>query len=221
MSQIAISESAAENIFVSREKAQEIMEDKFLDPEAVFQEIINRHNGFSGPKPGDDEFKIIPISERELREYQEHFLLVPGYELCLEDFYSMAVYDLGFELEDAWFLGFPFANWERVERCWYLVRKNVIPDSIGETYFQMQERLKPGEEIPRVCELIFAVFFYCIFSGGIHLYRGQYPICRDIIWQDFRPHVGFFGKELGVRYFSKNTPDPRIGLVPIRKLIVP
>lgn len=207
--------------FVGLDKAREIMGDNFLDPEAVYQEIVNRHNGFLGARPGD-EFERVPIAEAELEEYRnDNYILFPGYELCIQDFYSMVTFDLGFELEDAWCLAFPFAKEQKVNRCWHLVRKSVVPGSAGETYYEMQKRLRPAEEIPRACELIYAVFFYCIFSEGVHLYRGHYPLCKDIICRDFRPHIGFFGRELGIRYYSTNSPHPRIGLVPIRKLVVP
>lgn len=208
------------NLFVTQNKAREIMEDNFLDPEMVYSEIKKRHNGFLS-KPPSDEFQTVPIAERELGRYRAHYILIPGYELCLEDFYSLATYDLGFELEDAWSLGLAFSKEERVNRCWYLVRKSIVPGSRGQTYYQMQERLWPGEEIPRACELIYTMFFYCIFSEGAHLYRGNYPLCKDIVFEDFRPHVGFFQGKLGIRYYNNNLPHPKIGLVPIRKLIVP
>lgn len=214
-----MTQSAEKTVFIGCNEARQIMEENFLDPQAVFEEIKKRHHGIIIEAPSN-EFEKIPISEEELLEYKESHILVPGLELCLQDFYSLSIFDLGFSLEDAWYLNMSFAK-ERTDRTWFLVKKSVVRGSIGETYPVMQQRLKPGEEIPRACELFYAVIFYCIFSERVHLYRGSYPICRDIVREDYRPHVGFFGPELGVRFFAKNTPDPRIGLAPIRKLIVP
>ena len=72
-----------------------------------------------------------------------------------------------------------WAKEERVDICWYFMRKRILPSSYGQNYYSYLNLLAPDEEMPRACEI--ACGMLVAYKIGLEfLYERIYVATRDI-----------------------------------------
>jgi hypothetical protein len=148
----------------------------------------------------------IPFSEATLRECKDTHLLVAGYPMTLGD------PRLSVTMSDNF-----LAKKEKVGLRWYLIRKTAVEKSFSKTFGDQQRLLGPKDEVPRACELIYAVKL-CFMATGEQLFENIYVRCID---QDggARAYVGNFGSVYpdNAFYYYGDYPEAKTGLASARK----
>ena len=122
------------------------------------EEVVN----FYGVTFSPDELKAlerVPFSEATLKECKDTHVLVAGCPMTVLDVRAraLATKPNTFYLpeKDAWFAGQAFAN-EKVDLRWYLIKQSGVEKSGSKTFANQKLLLGPEEEVPRVCELLYA-----------------------------------------------------------------
>lgn len=201
MCQQAISVETSADLSVNIETAREIMGKNFIGPDDIAEHAeIN----FS---PDDLAFySKVPFSKKTLLKCQNTHVLICGISVnTLWIYINVPEGRLHFD-SDPWWFEEPFACNHRTLKGWYLIRRNVIPDSIGKTY---DEKVKivdaHDEDVPMACELIYLMMFYYLVTG-IRLFESIKTQCRDICINKINFHIGFFQKgHIDVR--GRNGPE--------------
>jgi hypothetical protein len=112
---------------------------------------------------------------------------------------------------DAWYKNEKFANKVTLKLRWYLLLKDIVPNSENKT-FEEQQALLPGEyEVPSaVAETAKNLFVFQ--KTGSHANPNRYARTADLDSDRYRVGVGCCGAEgVGVYYWSDD--DRRVGSV--------
>lgn len=161
----------------------------------------------------------IPWSEDELEQCKNTHLLVAGYPLSILDVRAKAPRNpkTFYRYEDGWYNNQRFATEERVSPRWYFIRKTPVDHSASKTWNEQQKLILSHEEVPRACELVYAIVLYYLVTGE-RLFPSIYVRTADIDSDGDRVSVGYFGAD-GL-YVSSHWDDSRyisIGLLSARK----
>lgn len=186
---------------VSQERAREIMGRSFLGAAEV-----EKYFGVAFLSKQLRALARIPFSEATLEECKETHLLVAGAPLSILDVRAKAPKGTFYSNDDAWYDTEAFARDEKVAVRWYLIRKDIVADSTSKSFNEQQRLLGPKDEIPRACEVVYAVVLYYYLAMGERLFERMYVRCADVDSVGFRVGVGNFdscGLSVG-RYWGDN-----------------
>jgi hypothetical protein len=145
----------------------------------------------------------IPFYEGTLEEYKHTHVLFPGYPYTIQD-----IRDSGYEelfhtakrpLESMFLVVCVGAPWNieyvvkaRVDPCWFLIRRDPVPDSTQKYLWQQKLLLSRREAIPRVCEVVYMTILTYLVTGE-RLFKDVYVRCSDAMsCSDVRFLVGGF-----------------------------
>lgn len=198
----------------SSDRAREIMGKYFLGIENAVAYLY-------GAKVSEDEAKslaVIPFSEATLEECKNTHLLVAGFPMTILDISAAAPRGTFYSNENAWYNAEAFAAKEKVGLRWYLIRKEIAPNSTSITWKDQQKLLGPKDEVPRACELAYAVVL-CFLATGERLFPNRYARCVDVVSGGYRVDVGRFAAS-GLRvdyYYWDDRRYDRIGVASARK----
>lgn len=109
----------------------------------------------------------IPFSQSLIEQYKETHLLVAGFPLSLRDMNSITKRKgVGVLSETScWWQGQEFVTKEKVRPRWYLLRKDLVEGSISESSDRQDALVPEKEEIPKACDLVYAVVLYFMATG--------------------------------------------------------
>ena len=184
---------------VSQKRAQQIMGEhfhNFLGPEEV-----SRHFGISFSQEELAKLNEVPFTEETLQICKDDHILVAGYPLSILDIRSRVPRELFSSHENAWCDNEKFAKLEEVNLQWYLIRKDIVPNSTDMNYREQQKLLKEGEKIPRACEMVYTIILYYL-ATKVRLFENLYARCQDVSSDGHRVIIGYFGPRsllVGVR----------------------
>ena len=108
-----------------------------------------------------------------------------------------------------------YAIEERVACRWYLIRKSILPDSISKSFDQQLTLLSVKEEVPRSCEMAYALVIYHLVRGQ-KLFSDKYARCSDLSSSGDRVGVDFCDGWLYIGLWRDGAGDD-IGLASSRK----
>jgi hypothetical protein len=119
--------------------ANEIMGKNFLSPAQVVE-----HFGVEyGAKI--DSFWEIPFSEAELQARKNTHILFAGFPLTINEIRSKVPKNLFPQLENRWYKRYAFAKADRVKMRWYLIKKDIVPESTSKTHVEQTLMLERNE----------------------------------------------------------------------------
>jgi len=103
-----------------------------------------------------------------------------------------------------------------VELRWYLLRKDVVPGSMGKAFTEQVALLNECEVVPRACEAVYGFMLYFL-ARGIRLFANRCARCIDLAPSNVIPSGGridlgnFNETGLGIALWD-DKPDESIGL---------
>jgi len=178
------------------ERAMEIMGKNFLSPWDVVEHF--------GVEYGDEISKLlqIPFSENVLEECKDTHILFAGYPLTILDIRSKVSPELFPVADNRWYARLAFAKADKVKTRWYLMRKDIVPNSTDKTHAEQTMMLAKNEEVPRACEVVFmTILAYLVMDEC--LFEGVYARCKDITKNGGRACVlGYPNGGIGLEGFS-------------------
>ncbi len=180
----------------SQIRAREIMGKSFLGVEKAV-----RHFGAVYTEEQLALLAEIPFLEAVLEECKNTHILVAGFPMTILGIRAKAPGKnpkTFYSCKDAWYNSQTFAKDEKVEVRWYLIRKQAAANSTSKNFDKQKALLSKYEEVPRACELVYAVVLYFMATGE-RLLPNIYVRCSDMVSDGGRVYVGCFGAHgLGV-----------------------
>lgn len=169
----------------SQKVAREIMGENFLGIEEASQHF--------GVKFGKElaRFDEIPFPEAVLEECKDTHILFAGFPLTILAVRSKVLRDLFWQHKYAWYNKQAFAKKEKVGLRWYLIRKDIVPESTSKTYQEQLAMLSEDEEVPKACEVVYMTILYFL-ATGTRLFGSIYARCQDESASGYRVSVGRF-----------------------------
>jgi len=164
----------------------------------------------------------VPFSESTLEECRATHLLVAGSPMTVLDVRANTTraskaFD-SFAYGEIWFNTERFATSEKVNVGWYLLRKEVVPGSVERSFRQQCAMLAAKEEVPRACELVYAMVLHFLAHGqGGQLFLDCAARCADLDSLGRRVWVGGNADGLCI-YSTDDGPKERTGLAGARKI---
>lgn len=185
-------------------------------------EEVMRHYGAVFTAEQLAELAEIPFSEAEIEERKNTHLLVayfPG--MSVLNIRAKAPNEKSKKAfrsyKDAWYNPQAFATSEKTGIGWAFVRKTAVEDSFSKAFTDQTQLLRPGDEVPRACEFVYAVVLYFMVTGE-RLFQNVYVRCSDIVSGGGRVFAGFFADDgLGISDLWGDGPHDFIGLASVRK----
>lgn len=198
---------------ISQKRARKIMGTNFLG-------IVEVRACF-GVEFRDEHIKRIgldkvPFTEAVLKKCKDTHILFAGYPLTIMDIRSKISQNLLDPLERAWYKKLSFARNDKVKMRWYLIRKDIVPDSTGKTYIEQVHMLSKDEEVPRACEMVYMIVLTYL-TTGVRLFPGYYARCRDIVKRDKYVCAGSYADK-GVAIQEFGTAVYCVGIGASRKI---
>jgi len=189
---------------------------------AQARKILGHH--FLGTKDAERHFGVtfsgktfaslarIPFSVSMLKRRKKTHILFPGCNLRIPEIQERVPRELFYfriPVKDNHAGNFA---WERVRPCWHLMRKEVVPDSLGKTESEFDDMLRRGEMLPRACEAVSMIVLYYLVTG-IRLFQRT---CACFSCAPYDVDVGFFSENgLGVKRVLDDKPRARTGIAPV------
>ena len=139
----------------------------------------------------------IPFSEAVLEECKNTHVLVAGFPMSILNIRAKAPSKKPktfYSYKDAWYNTQAFAKDEKVEVRWYLIRKEAVAGSTSKTYGEQTAMLSAHEEVPRACELVYAVVLYFMATGE-RLFPSIYVRTVSLDSDGSRVYVGYFDSD--------------------------
>jgi hypothetical protein len=170
-------------------RAREIMGKNFLGVEEVMT-----HYKVMPTVEQLDALAEIPFSETELEECKDTHLLVAGFPMTILDVRAKAPSKKPktfYSYKDAWYNTQAFATDEKVGLRWYLIRKTAVDSSFSKLFDNQKRLLGPKDEVPRACELVYAVVLYFMATGE-RLFSNTYVRTITLDADGYRVNVGYF-----------------------------
>jgi hypothetical protein len=155
----------------------------------------------------------IPFERKVLERRRNTHILFAGAPLSVLDLRERArhCFDRLF-----WYARDQFARDETVELRWYLLRKDVVPGSMGKAFTEQVALLDEREEVPRACKAVYGITLYFL-ARGVRLFANTCARCIDIASSSAIPtgariDLGDFNETgLGIALWD-DKPDESIGL---------
>jgi len=163
------------NSFV--EIARRIMGINFLGTEEV-----TKHFGVHFTCEQLVEFQMIPFTESELEGCKNTHVLMAGYPLTVLGIKSRVPNYFFYPHGNAWYINDRLAKETIVDLRWYLLRKDLIPGSVGATHDEQEKLLNNNERVPYACEIIYLVTLYRLATGICLTFQDSGVRCLDILY---------------------------------------
>src|SRR5262249_43345915 len=117
---------------------------------------VQQHFGVTYAEQQLLELIDLPWPDEVLRACASTHVLVAGYPLAIDDLQKR--HPALFRADNG---KWPFASaTTQVNLRWYLIRKSWVPGSLGKTYADQLGLLPPDQEVPRACEMTFALLLH-------------------------------------------------------------
>jgi len=201
----------------SQNRAREILGRNFLGIE-----VATKHFDAAFTSETPVALASVPFSESTLEECKTTHLLVAGFPMTVLDVRANTTrgskaFD-SYAYGEIWFNTERFATTEKVNLGWYLLRKEVVSGSVERSFWQQQTMLSPKEEVPRACELVYAlVLYFLALTQGRHLLLDCAARCIDLDSLGRRVWVGSDSGGIFI-YSCDEGPKERTGVAAIRKI---
>ena len=177
------------------ERAREIMDRHLIMPEEASKCLK-----FEFTPEQLQELSIVSWSEEDLKECRDTHILVPGFPLLIVEMIDRAPANT-FYYKKSDYGRQKYATEERVSCRWYLIRKNIVPDSTSKIFEQQLNLLPVQDEVPRSCEMAYALAVYCLVRGQ-KLFPDKYARCSDLSSHGGRVDVSFCDGRLSIAYWD-------------------
>ena len=99
---------------------------------------------------------------------------------------------------------------------WYLLRKNIVPDSTSKNFSEQQVLLSDKDEVPRACELVYMMTLYYLVRGQ-KLFADKWARCIDLTSGSNRVHVNFYDDRLVIDGWGDDSRHVNLGVASSRK----
>ncbi len=195
---------------ISMTRARQIMGENFIDSRKI---PVRFGVAFD---ENASSFYEVPYTEAVLKECKDTHILFAGYPLTIMDIRSKVSPDLFDPLERAWYKKLAFARNDKVKMRWYLIRKDIVPDSTGKTYVEQVHMLSKDEEVPRACEMVYMIVLTYLVTGT-RLFPGYYARCRDVVKHGEHVTVGSYS-DRGLCIDWSSQPVYAVGGAASRKI---
>ncbi len=173
---------------------------------------VQKHFGVTYTPEQLHHLAEIPFSTETLQECKDTHILFPGAPLSILDLRSLLL----FSGTLAWCELEAFAT-EEVAVRWYLLRTEPQPGSFRKTFAEQTALLAAEDEIPRVCEVAYALLLHHRATGK-RLLEKVYVRCADQTSIADRIHGGGFDRRgMFIGNTSKMYRDEVLGLAVARK----
>lgn len=183
---------------------------QIMGPNILLPPVVEQHYKVRFTPEEAHQLMTIPFSAATLEKYRHTHMLFPGYPLSMADIqFRTQLNDDGDSVFDSndWYCEGEkkFGVIERVGLRWYLLRKEVVPNSCNQTFSNQERLLDPDEEIPRACELCYGIILWRLATGE-YLLPEEYARCRDWLEEDDDDGIGpvylgnFDDEGIGVYY---------------------
>ncbi len=199
----------------SLEDARAILRANLLDLDAVRNYFHVRVSALWRAR-----LREVPFDRIVLKEFKDTHLLFAGVPLSILDLRKRT--DQRLFQRPLWYARDQFARDERVTLRWYLLRKDVVPGSMGRAFMEQVPLLGEEEEVPRACEAAYGILLYFL-ARGVRLFANTCARCIDLALSEGTPahariDVGDFNDSgIGVALWD-DEPDEGIGLA---SMVVP
>lgn len=130
----------------------------------------------------------VPFSAEVLRAGRETRILVAGYPLTILEVRKRMKKNFW---DQDWYHNENFARQTKVQLQWHLLRKDEVPNSRSKTYEEQTALLRPEEEAPFACEVVYAMNLHFAETGE-RLFNNVYVRCQDRSSGGDRVDVGRF-----------------------------
>jgi len=191
--------------------ARAIFGKSFLGPDEVAT-----HFGVKWTAKDRKTLKTIPFNEAALEECRDTHLLVAGYPMNL-----MQVHEVNTELmyfgNDPWYGKHPFSTEEQVALRWYLLRKDIVPDSTSKSWVEQTAMLAKTEETPRACELGYAMLLYRLAHGEWAGLTKKWARTSSVRSDGYRVILHAYRGQLHVNGYSDGPRSSYLGVSSGRK----
>jgi hypothetical protein len=192
-------------------RAKDIMGDNCILPEEV-----EKHLRVEYSEKELESLSAVPWSEETLESLKDTHILLPGHPLSILEIREKAPKKTFYSYGDAWYNDQPFAMKEKVELRWYLIRKDIQPNSTSKTYQEQLATLSRDEENPRAVEMVYAMTLYWL-ARKEKLFTDYWARCRDLDSDGSRVFVSFFDGGLYVNYDWGDSRYDYVGVASSRK----
>ena len=199
----------------SQIRAREIMGKNYLGIEEVVRQF--------GAAYTEEQLALlaeIPFSEVVLEKCKDTHILVAGFPMTILDVRAKAPNKKPktfYSYKDAWYNNQSFAKDEKLEVRWYLIRKEAVVGSTSKNFDDQKALLSECEEVPRACELVYAVVLYFLVTGE-RLFPNLYVRTMSLDSDGIRVVVGYFGSDgLFVGSFWDDVRYVLLGVASARK----
>jgi hypothetical protein len=196
--------------------AHEILGDDFISPEEIAAVC-----GFAYSKDQVADLERI-LPDKETLEWlkRNDFMLVagPSYEMSFLDVYKFE-WTVNFG-ECSWYTEFceePFVCDEKLTCCWYMIRKNIVPNSTYKTWGEQQRLLSNFERVPTAVELVWGMICYKAVRN-VYLLEDLFAHTSSVAFGDDHVSIGYFdGSGFDVRCWLDGARHVRHGICSARK----
>jgi hypothetical protein len=157
--------------------------------------MVMRHFGVRLSDSELAAMATIPFSHKVLEACKDTHLLFPGYPFTILDVRDRGNAELFYaDVDEAWYKDEKFANQERVDPRWYLMRRGPVSDSMDKNWQEQTALLTEGEVVPRACEVVYQTILTYLATGE-RLFEDVYVRTNDLGSGGYRVRTGSFGSD--------------------------
>lgn len=199
------------------ELVRTILGKDFISPE----DVMNSRKGITYNDEQLSQFgETVPA--QEILEWcrDNNFMLVagPNRPMSLLEIRTMKN-DYFYSKEGGWYAEQKqkFSQGDKVETKWYMIRKDIVPESTSKNWEEQQPLISDVETVPNATEFTWAITTYKAVRG-IYLFGGIYARTSSLDSVGDRVDVGLFdGGGLCVGNYWVSDRSSRLGLSVARK----
>lgn len=173
---------------VTLETAREIMGRNFLDiAEAL------RHYNIAMTGDQHELLAEIPFSEDILCACKDSHILVADLDLSILEVRKWVGRELFFSTDSAWNNPEQFAG-EKVESCWRLIRKDMVPeDSTNRTSHEQKKLISEEDEMPSARAMVYIIILNYLVTGE-RMFENIYVRTSTVCSYGYHVSVGRFDR---------------------------
>lgn len=195
----------------SHKRAKDILGKNFISIDEVKKYLGTTFSGKDVEKLAE-----IPWSEETLESVKDTHILLPGHPLSILEIREKAPKKTFYSYGDAWYNNQSFATKEKVELRWYLIRKDIQPNSTSKTYQEQLALLSKQEENPKAVEMVYAMTLFWL-ARKEKLFTERWARCADLGSDGSRVFVNFCDGRLSVNSYWGDNRNGSLGVASSRK----
>lgn len=159
---------------------------------------------------------VIPWSSEELESCKSTHVLFPGYLLSLNELRSKV--RKAFDKGQDWYNQQAFANEEKVELAWHLIRRDILPGSTSKIWTEQEAMVPKNEHIPDAATFAFGIVLFWK-TRKMRLYQHVYARTSSTSSGGDHVLLGYFDEQgLRVNFWSYDYALSDFGLLCARNL---